>query len=86
MKLIKFSAAWCGPCKTLKPVFEKVVTDNNYNATEVDIDDDTDDLVSKYGIRNVPTIIITDDNGDMLGRLVGMQSAENIVTKVNELM
>lgn len=69
MKVIKFYAEWCGPCK--------VVGSNLKNANlpipvmEVDIEDN-DDLVAEYGIRSVPTTILLNDNGETIKRWVGI--------------
>ena len=41
VKVLKFSAAWCGPCKTLSPVFAQIkgeISEVNYIDIDVDID------------------------------------------------
>lgn len=58
--LVDFSANWCGPCKTLKPILENV--EKNYSDVEflsVDIDNNKDAAV-KLGIRAVPTVMVFD--------------------------
>jgi thioredoxin 1 len=69
----KFSASWCGPCKTLAPTFNEIK--NSYTGvtfTEYDIDDSSD-IASQHGIRSVPTVIIEKD-GVQLQRIMGAQS------------
>lgn len=77
MKILKFSAQWCGPCKVLKTVYDKVAKDEKYSGiqfNEIDVDEDDDNLTAKYGIRNVPTILVLDDDGSLKERLVGSVS------------
>ena len=74
MKVIKFSAEWCGPCRTLKPLFEKASAKySNYKFVESDVEEDVE-LAEKYHIRNVPTIIVVDANDNELSRKSGSLS------------
>lgn len=60
MEIIKFSAVWCGPCKTYKTIFDSVVSEydqSKLTVTEVDVEDGDLDLVRKYNVRSVPTTI-----------------------------
>jgi thioredoxin 1 len=63
MKLLKFSASWCGPCKMLTKVMESV--EFPYIVEEVDIEGN-EELVAKYGVRGVPTLILLDDNNEVV--------------------
>ena len=67
-KFIYFSAQWCGPCKMLGPVMEELNTEG-YNVQKVDVDSNTE-LSQKYGIRNIPTVVLT-VNGEVVARKVG---------------
>ena len=49
-KILYFSAAWCGPCKTLGPIMESASGQVNYQKVDVD---DNPELSTKYGIRNI---------------------------------
>lgn len=80
-KILYFSAGWCGPCKTLGPIMESLQDQINYQ--KIDVDTDTD-LSSKYGVRNIPTLILIDtQTGDALNRTVGIQSKEQILNLYN---
>lgn len=79
MKVIKFGAEWCSPCKVYDPVFEQVskeVTD--YEFLKVDIEDDPE-LAGKYKITSVPTTIYLDNNEVEIGRISGALSAANLI-------
>lgn len=73
-KVLKFYAEWCGPCKVLAPIVEKVLSEEKFSAVEfenIDIDDDTDGLCEKYKIRNIPVVIALDENDNVLDKFVG---------------
>jgi thioredoxin 1 len=70
MKYLLFSASWCGPCQTLKPVMEQV--NKTIPVTKIDVDTDAQ-TVSDYGVRSVPTVILIKD-GREVKRFTGVQS------------
>ena len=78
-KILYFSAAWCGPCKMLGPIMESLSGQINYEKIDVD---QNQDLPIKYGIRNVPTLVLV-ENEEAVGRLVGVQSKEAILEFYN---
>jgi len=78
-EILYFSAAWCGPCKTLGPVIESLSGQINYRKIDVD---QNQDMSIQYGVRNIPTLILL-ENGEVKGRLVGMQSETNILNFYN---
>ena len=69
MKYLLFSASWCGPCQTLKPVMEQV--SKTIPVTKIDVDTDAQ-TVSDYGVRSVPTVILVKD-GREVKRFTGVQ-------------
>lgn len=58
METILATSATCGPCQVVK----KYIKDHNINVTIKDVADDPD-FFRQYGIRSVPVLIITHDNG-----------------------
>ena len=67
-KLLYFSAEWCSPCKMVGPVMEELKTEG-YNVQKIDVDSNQE-LSQQFGIRNIPTVILTVDGVDS-GRKVG---------------
>lgn len=76
MKLYKFYGNFCAPCKTLSTLLDNMKL--NVPIVNVDIEDDTEDLVTKFHIRNVPTLVLVDSNENELGRIVGTASEDAI--------
>ena len=72
ISVIQFSAAWCGPCKTLKPVMDKLADEFKGKAGfyYADIEDSGINTGSAAGIRGVPTVIIY-KKGVEISRKVG---------------
>lgn len=69
--VLDFSATWCGPCKKLAPTIKELAEeyDGKINVGLCDVDD-CEDLSSKFGIRNVPTVIFV-KNGEVVNKHVG---------------
>ena len=74
-ELIKFSASWCQPCKSLAGNF-KHVDMKDVTLKSVDIEEDQD-LAKQYGIRSVPTMVLLKD-GVEVGRKTGVLMADKI--------
>ena len=79
-KILYFTAAWCGPCKTLGTIMQSLSGQINYEKVDVD---SSNDLSIQYGVRNVPSLILVDETGEVKGRLVGVQSKDEILNFYN---
>ena len=79
-KILYFTAAWCGPCKKLGPIMQSLSGQINYEKVDVD---SSNDLSIQYGVRNVPSLILVDETGEVKGRLVGVQSKDEILNFYN---
>ena len=69
--LVDFWATWCGPCKTLGPVLEKLAADYHgaFLLAKVDVDKEQE-LAAAFQIRSVPTMVLVKD-GQILGAIPG---------------
>lgn len=69
--LVDFWAAWCGPCKTLGPILEKVVASYNGALRLAKVDTDAQmQLAAAFGIRSLPTVVLVKD-GQMVDGFMG---------------
>lgn len=84
--LIDFSATWCGPCKQLSPIIDELHNEysNRVVIGKVDIEENND-IVNKYSIRNVPTLLFI-KNGKLLDRMVGAQTKNVLIETINKNM
>ena len=68
MRVLKFYASWCQPCKNMSKLMESM--ENLPKIQEVDIDEERD-LATHFLIRSVPTLIKIDESGKEVERYVG---------------
>lgn len=89
MKVIKFGAEWCGPCRMLEPTIVSLKETYNVEGSGIEIisiDVDADpESSSKYGIRNVPTIIFEKD-GEIIDKMIGVKQNSDIENKIKSLI
>lgn len=60
--LVDFWAEWCGPCKTLGPILEKLAADYNgaFRLAKVDVDKEPQ-LAGAFQVRSIPTVFLVKD-------------------------
>jgi len=69
--LVDFYADWCGPCKQLEPIVERIAAGTEATVAKVDIDANQG-LAAQYAVRSVPTLLLFAD-GEQVEQLVGLQ-------------
>jgi putative thioredoxin len=69
--IVDFWATWCGPCKTLGPILDKLAAEYNgaFKVAKVDVDKEQQ-LAAMFQIRSVPTMVVFKE-GQMLGAIPG---------------
>ena len=81
MKLMKFAAQWCGPCKMLSRVMEDVDL-GDIQLVEIDIDQNGP-LAQEWGVRGVPTMVLVGDDGKEIRRSVGLVNESKLKEFIN---
>lgn len=74
LKLIKFGASWCGPCRSLVPILEELKS--RIIIEDIDVDEVDPVVLTNYKIRNIPVLIITKDNVEVWRHVGGISKAE----------
>lgn len=83
LKVVKFSADWCGPCKNLSKVITEIENDmNNVDFCEIDVDTYPDSL-EEYGIRSIPLMVFYMD-GMIVDKTVGSMNRFDLKNKIDE--
>jgi len=73
LAMVDFHASWCGPCRTLGPIIERVSEEKNVKLLKVDADE-SKDIATSFGVRGIPTVIFFKD-GQEVDRIVGLKQA-----------
>jgi len=86
--LADFNAKWCGPCKALHPVLERIEKDYKDKITFISVDvEDCADAAENYRIMSVPTMICFKDGEPVSGlKMVGSMPETKIREKLEALM
>lgn len=86
--VLDFWAGWCGPCKMIAPIIDELAVDYKGKVVFGKVDtenENNDDLVSEYGIRNLPTILFLKD-GKIVDKMVGAAKKTDFQAKIDSLI
>ena len=84
--IVEFWAEWCGPCKMMKPIFEKVANQNTSEVQMYTMNVDMNrEIGASLGIRSIPTIKIFNGQ-ELVDTRVGVLSEGQINGLVTELI
>ena len=78
MKLFKFYAEWCGPCKGLTMVINAAKDKIDIPIESYDIDNEMM-MAQDFKVRSVPTLVLVDDNNQEIKRHVGLLNEEKLL-------
>lgn len=82
MILKKFGADWCHPCQMLKPVVEDLKS--QYTVEEVNIEDTSEEILTKYKVRNIPLLVLEDKEGNELWRHTGFITKDELTKELDK--
>lgn len=79
MKILKFEASWCNPCK----IATNILHEKGYEFEAIDIDENKE-LAAEYNIMSIPTVVILDDNDNEVSRFVGVPQIQQMGVGKND--
>jgi thiol-disulfide isomerase/thioredoxin len=90
-KIIRMGASWCMPCHAFGKTFDKVsemeeYKDIEFKSIDVEEDEEAEELVEKYGVRNVPTTLILDENNEIINKVIGNVSFDDFTKTINDAL
>lgn len=84
--LIDFYADWCGPCKMMSPIIDKIAEEvgDKIKVGKINVDENQE-LAMEYEVMSIPTIIIL-QNGEVKNSFVGVRKKEEIISCLEKMI
>ena len=79
-EVYRFTASWCGPCKSMAKTLENIDTDKLVYVIDID---EQPEKAKQYGIRGVPTLVMVDGEEE-IARIVGLKSESELRKWLNQ--
>ena len=85
IKVKRFTAVWCGPCRQLAPIFEQFKSDfPNVSFETIDVDTNPE-ATQQYSVTSVPTVIV-ENGGQVVQRFIGLNPKSTYVNTIKSLI
>jgi thioredoxin 2 len=82
--MVDFWAPWCGPCRIVSPIVEKIATELHGRLELVKVNsDDAPNVSQRFGIRGIPTLVLI-DYGKEVARITGTLPAPALRSWVDQ--
>ena len=84
--LVDFWAEWCGPCKALSPLLERLtlMADGGFDLVKVDVDQNQE-LAQQFGVQSIPTVVAIKD-GKEVDRFMGALPEQQVVAFIEGVL
>lgn len=87
LKVHYFTADWCGPCRSFGPIMEDVQAERGFAfeknsltiQTDIEQENANKALAQKFGVRSIPTVLVVNENGDVVATSVGGKDRSELV-------
>ena len=85
--IIDFWATWCGPCQMGGPMINELADEyaGRIIVGKIDVDANSE-IPSQFGVRNIPTILFFNKNGEVVKKLVGVQTKAVLREEAEKLL
>jgi thioredoxin 1 len=84
--IVDFWAPWCGPCKMVAPILDKLATEMAGKLIVAKVNtDENNEWAGKYGVQGIPTMLFI-SGGKIVHRQVGAMPESMLREVVNQFM
>jgi thioredoxin 1 len=84
--LVDFTAAWCGPCKTISPILDELSVEqaDKLAIAKIDVDENPQTTL-RYDVMSMPTLILFKD-GEPQRKLIGARGKQHLLNDLADVL